>query len=299
MDRHSSNGAVTPPDFERRATEKPYRVSSAVGAEVEVRLAGVSKRFVHPKSRAEIAALEELDFTVHRREVVSLLGPSGCGKTTVLNMIAGFDFPTTGHAYIEGKEIKGPGPDRGVVFQELYLFDWLTVEENISFPLKMRNVPVERRRRCVAGYIDLVGLSGFAHHRPSELSGGMRQRVALARVLINEPRILLMDEPFAALDAQTRLFMQMWFLEVLEKIGSTALFITHDIDEAILVADRVCVMSSRPGRIIREIEVNLARPRSAESLTSSRFSEVKRECLELVAREFGRGFRVDASKEMP
>ena len=265
----------------------------------EVRLSGVSKRFTHPTTKAEILALKELEFKVLRGEVVSLLGPSGCGKTTVLNMIAGFDFPTAGQAYIENQPITGPGPDRGVVFQDLYLFDWLTVEENIGFPLKMRGVAPMVRKQQVIDFIDLVGLSGFAQHRPPELSGGMRQRVALARVLINEPRILLMDEPFAALDAQTRLFMQMWFLQVLEKLGSTALFITHDIDEAILVADRVCVMSTRPGRIVREMEVGLPRPRSAESLTSDRFSEVKRECLELVAREFGKGFRADTPMARP
>lgn len=263
----------------------------------EVRLAGVTKRFIHRRSGTETVALQDLDFQVMRGEVVSLLGPSGCGKTTVLNMIAGFDFPTTGHAYIEDKPIVGPGPDRGVVFQDLFLFDWLTVEENIGFPLKMRGIAAAARKQRVADYISLVGLTGFGHHRPPELSGGMRQRVALARVLINEPRILLMDEPFAALDAQTRLFMQMWFLQVLEKIGSSALFITHDIDEAIFVADRVCVMSARPGCILKEIEVALGRPRSRESLTSDKFMEAKRECLELVAREFGKGFSGDMTRE--
>lgn len=264
--------------------------------QTQVRLEGVTKVFRHARTGAETVAVENVDFHVNRKEMVSLLGPSGCGKSTILNMIAGFEFPTQGRALIEGKPIDSPGPDRGVVFQDLYLFDWLTVEENIAFPLRMRGKLSEEYRQRVQEYLGLVGLAGFAGHRPPELSGGMRQRVALARVLINEPRILLMDEPFAALDAQTRLFMQMWLLDVLEKTGSTGLFITHDIDEAILVADRVCVMSARPGRIIREFTIPMKRPRSRDMLISEAFVDIKRECLELIAREFGRTFGVDAAK---
>jgi NitT/TauT family transport system ATP-binding protein len=262
----------------------------------EVRLEGVTKIFRHPRTQAETVAVQDIDFHVRQGEMVSLLGPSGCGKSTVLNMIAGFELPTHGRALIEDKPIAGPGPDRGVVFQDLYLFDWLTVEENIAFPLKMRGEPASVYRPRVEEYLGLVGLTGFGRHRPPELSGGMRQRVALARVLINEPRVLLMDEPFAALDAQTRLFMQMWLLDVLERTRSTGLFITHDIDEAILVADRVCVMSARPGRIIREFVVPMKRPRSRDLLISPAFVEIKRECLDLIAREFNASFGVNGNK---
>ena len=262
----------------------------------QVRLEGVTKVFRHARTHAETVAVQDVDFHVNRGEMVSLLGPSGCGKSTILNIIAGFELPTQGRALIENKPIPGPGPDRGVVFQDLYLFDWLTVEENIAFPLKMRGEGASVYRPKVEEYLGLVGLAGFGRHRPPELSGGMRQRVALARVLINEPRVLLMDEPFAALDAQTRLFMQMWLLDVLERTHSTGLFITHDIDEAILVADRVCVMSARPGRIIREFDVPMKRPRTRELLISPAFVDIKRECLELIAREFTTSFGVNSSK---
>lgn len=272
----------------------PERLQAA--PKVQVRLEGVTKLFSHPRTRSETVAVQDLDFHVSKGEMVSLLGPSGCGKSTVLNMIAGFESPTRGRALVEDKPISGPGPDRGVVFQDLYLFDWLTVEENIGFPLKMRGQRSADYRARVEEYIGLVGLKGFGGHRPPELSGGMRQRVALARVLINEPRVLLMDEPFAALDAQTRLFMQMWLLDVLERTRSTGLFITHDIDEAILIADRVCVMSARPGRIVREFVVRMKRPRSREMLISPAFVDIKRECLELIAREFAVNFGANESK---
>jgi ABC-type nitrate/sulfonate/bicarbonate transport system ATPase subunit len=262
----------------------------------EVRLSGVTKVFRHPRTGLETVAVKNVDFHVRREEVVSVLGPSGCGKSTILNIIAGFESPTEGRALVEDKEIQSPGPDRGVVFQDLYLFDWLTIEENIAFALKMRGQRYSEYRERVEEYIALVGLAGFKGHRPPELSGGMRQRVALARVLINEPRILLMDEPFAALDAQTRLFMQMWLLDVLQRTHSTALFITHDIDEAILVADRVCVMSARPGRIIREFEVCVERPRTRDMLSSREFVEIKRECLELIAGEFGKSLHANTLK---
>jgi NitT/TauT family transport system ATP-binding protein len=255
---------------------------------IQVRLEGVTKLFSHPHTRLETVAVQDLDFHVRRGEMVSLLGPSGCGKSTVLNMIAGFESPTRGRALVEDKPISGPGPDRGVVFQDLYLFDWLTVEENIGFPLKMRGQKAADYRGRVDEYVGLVGLTGFGGHRPPELSGGMRQRVALARVLINEPRVLLMDEPFAALDAQTRLFMQMWLLDVLERTRSTGLFITHDIDEAILLADTVYVMSARPGRIRSRNPVDLPRPRDVDMLTDSTFNALRRDILRQIREEAGK-----------
>jgi NitT/TauT family transport system ATP-binding protein len=262
----------------------------AASARPKVALSQVSKTFRDAKSGRETIALVDISFTIGREEIVALLGPSGCGKSTVLNIIAGFLRPTSGSALVEDRPIVKPGPDRGVVFQEHLLFHWLTVEENVGFSLKMNRSPRQEYLPRVHDYIRRVGLVGFEHYHPDELSGGMRQRVSIARILINEPSILLMDEPFAALDAQTRLLMQEWLASLWQSQRMSMLFITHDIDEAIMLADRVLLMGVQPSRIIEEIVVPLSQPRSRAVLTDKSFIEIKRVCIETIAQQSARAF---------
>jgi NitT/TauT family transport system ATP-binding protein len=232
-------------------------------------------------------ALERFSMEVQPNEIVCLLGPSGCGKSTVLNLIAGFEFPTSGEVSLDGKPIAKPGPDRGVIFQEHALFPWLNVTQNIAFGRKLRGGVEDevRYKESVKKYVALMGLNSFEHHYPRQLSGGMKQRVAIARVLVNEPEVMLMDEPFAALDAQTRLSMQMLLLEVWERLRTTILFITHDIDEAVFLGDRIYVMTARPGRIKTLIPVSLDRPRRYEMVLSPSFNETKARIFELIKEE--------------
>ena len=233
-----------------------------------ISFASVSKTF---GGKTLVRALADVDLEVGEGEFVALLGPSGCGKSTLLNLLAGFEPLSDGVLRFDGQEITRPGPDRGVVFQEASLLPWLTVWENVVFGPKVQGVArsiYEPRARQI---LEVVGLEAFHDALPVQLSGGMRQRVGIARVLVMEPRALLMDEPFGALDAQTRLSMQQLLLDVWQKLKTTVLFVTHDIDEAILLADRVCVMSARPGRIIRDIPITLRRPRSIDTLTTSEF----------------------------
>ncbi|MCY3824708.1 MAG: ABC transporter ATP-binding protein [Nitrospinae bacterium] len=256
----------------------------------KVRLERVTKIFEDARQARETVALKDVSFGIEDRETVALLGPSGCGKTTILNIIAGFILPTEGEALIEGRPITKPGPERGVVFQEHFLFHWLTVEDNIAFALKVRGVSRREFLPRAHEFVKRVGLTGFERHYPDELSGGMRQRVSIARVLINNPEILLMDEPFAALDAQTRLLMQEWLLKLWEEHQMSMLFITHDVDEAILMADRIFIMGVQPGRIIQELKVPLPRPRARTMLTSPAFMETKAGCLDLIAKESAKIF---------
>jgi len=255
-----------------------------------VELKNVSQIFVDPRTGRNTVALEDVSFVINAEETVALLGPSGCGKSTILNIIAGFLNPSSGNVTLDGKTITNPGPDRGVVFQEHFLFHWLTVEANVAFALKLRGDPSSSYLPQANDFIRRVGLKGFEQHYPDELSGGMRQRVSIARVLINNPAILLMDEPFAALDAQTRLMMQEWLLRLWDEQRMSMLFITHDIDEAILLADRIFVMGVRPGRIISEIKVSLERPRGRSVLTSAEFMSTKKKCLDLIAEQSSKVF---------
>jgi NitT/TauT family transport system ATP-binding protein len=225
----------------------------------------VSKTFLGQK---EVRALDGISLTVNEGEFVALLGPSGCGKSTLLNLLAGFEKTTEGTLLFDGETVTRPGPDRGVVFQEAALFPWLNVWENVVFGPRVQGIARSDYESRARGLLKLVGLEAFADALPVQLSGGMRQRVGIARVLAMNPRALLMDEPFGALDAQTRLAMQQLLLDVWQSLGTTVLFVTHDIDEAILLSDRICVMSARPGRIMRTIPITLARPRSITSLTS-------------------------------
>ncbi|SDK68744.1 NitT/TauT family transport system ATP-binding protein [Methylophilus rhizosphaerae] len=227
-------------------------------------------------------ALHNVTLSVSPGEFVCLLGPSGCGKSTLLGTLAGHLQPTRGSITVDGQTLNGPHPERGLVFQQHTLFPWKKVIDNVAFGLKMKGVPKQQRQDKARELLALVGLAGFEQHYPAQLSGGMQQRVEIARVLINDPRVMLMDEPFGALDAQTRMMMQQLLLDVWDRVNTTILFITHDIDEALFLADRIIVMSPRPGRIIEEIRLDFDRPRQADLITSDHFMQLKRHCLDLL-----------------
>jgi NitT/TauT family transport system ATP-binding protein len=248
-----------------------------------IELAQVRKEFV--KGERRVLAVDDVDLAVSQREFVAILGPSGCGKSTLLNMVAGFDRPSSGRVLAGGEAVGEPSPRRAVVFQEPALFPWLSVFENVVFGPKTQGQRAAEYRPRAAQIIEQVGLTGFESHYPAELSGGMRQRVGIARVLIMQPQVLLMDEPFGSLDAQTRSLMQELLLAVWERHHQTVLFITHDIEEALLLADRVCVMTARPGRIKTTIRVELPRPRSIEVTTTPEFNRLRREVFALIREE--------------
>lgn len=233
----------------------------------------------------QVVALDQTSFSVAEGEFVTILGPSGCGKSTILRVVAGLEEPTSGHVYLDGKEIKGPGPDRGMVFQSYTLYPWLTVKDNITFGLDLKGVPKKQQDEIAFHYLDLIGLKGFDKHYPIQLSGGMKQRVAIARALANDPEILLMDEPFGALDAQTRTIMQEILLKVWEESRKTILFITHDVEESIFLGDSIYVMTARPGRLKKNIKVPLPRPRDYHNKNSEEFFALKLELLELIREE--------------
>jgi NitT/TauT family transport system ATP-binding protein/sulfonate transport system ATP-binding protein len=224
---------------------------------------GVTKRFAVGDD--EVKALAPVDLTIPQGEFVCLIGASGCGKSTLLRIIAGFEEPSTGEASIDGKTITGPGSDRGMVFQDYALFPWMTVRENISFGPRQRQLSREQIDRTTDEFVRMVGLTPFADRYPSQLSGGMKQRVAIARVLANNANILLMDEPFGALDALTREQLQHELLQIWTRTGVTTIFVTHSVEEAVLLADRVLVMSAGPGRIDSDFRIELARPRDVSS----------------------------------
>lgn len=227
-------------------------------------------------------AVRDLNFAIAPGELVCVLGPSGCGKSTLLGALAGHLQITRGGLSVDGQPVSGPSPDRGIVFQHHTLFPWKRVRDNVTFGPKMRGIDKPERQRAADAILKLVGLSGFEKFYPSQLSGGMQQRVEIARVLINQPRVLLMDEPFGALDAQTRVMMQEVLLDIWTKIPTTTVFVTHDIDEALFLADRVVVMSARPGRVIEDLRLPFARPRTAELVTENEFVRLKRHFLSLL-----------------
>ena len=233
----------------------------------------------------DVNAIENVSFQVEEAEFVMIVGPSGCGKTTLINMIGGLVEPTSGEILLDGAKVEGPGPDRGMVFQGYSLFPWLTVQKNVEFGLKMKNVPKEERAAKATEYIKLVGLEGFENALPKQLSGGMKQRVAIARTLANEPQMLLMDEPFGALDAQTRVVMQELLSDISAKTHTTILFITHDIDEAVLLGDRIYVMSRRPGTIRDVITSKLPAVRNHDCLVLPEFLETKKRIMDMLWQE--------------
>jgi NitT/TauT family transport system ATP-binding protein/sulfonate transport system ATP-binding protein len=230
-------------------------------------------------------ALEPIDIGVGDNDFVAIVGPSGCGKSTLLRIVAGLDRPTGGRVTLDGREVTGPGADRGMVFQSYTLFPWLTVRDNIAFGLRERGMSRAERWKIADGFIQQVGLSGFENHWPKQLSGGMQQRTAIARALANDPRILLLDEPFGALDNQTRALMQEMLLGIWERDRKTVLFVTHDIEEAIFLGSRVVVMSARPGRIKTEIAIDLPHPRSYRIKTTPAFVSLKERLVEEIRAE--------------
>jgi NitT/TauT family transport system ATP-binding protein len=235
----------------------------------------VSLRYQKPGG-GMFTALEQVSFEVPDQQFAVLVGPSGCGKSSLLYLTAGLNEPTEGEIYVGGQQVQGPGADRGMVFQSYTLFPWLTVRQNVEFGLKRRGMAAAQRKEIVDYYVNEVGLTGFADNYAKQLSGGMMQRVAIARALANDPQILLMDEPFGALDSQTRLQMQQLLLRVWGNSKKTVLFVTHDIDEAILLGDRVYVMGARPGRIKQILDVPIERPRTLDMVMERSFIEMKR-----------------------
>ena len=242
-------------------------------------------RMVYPGPGGGVLALDDISLDVQEGQFGAIVGASGCGKSTLLNIVGGLVTPTEGEVRLDGEPIDGPGADRGMVFQSYTLYPWKTVRRNVEFGLALRRAPKEERRAVTDALIAQVGLEGFADAYPKALSGGMKQRVAIARALANDPKVLLMDEPFGALDAQTRVVMQELLLDIWERSRKTVLFVTHDIDEAILLADVVYVLSSRPGTLRLRLPIDLERPRSLDTMGMQQFAAYKRRILEIIHRE--------------
>ena len=258
--------------------------------EVILEVKGVGKTY--DSHQGPVTALKDIHFKTHRRELVCVIGPSGCGKSTLIRILAGLEAHTTGEVLIDGQPVNGPGRDRGMVFQGYTLFPWLTVKKNVMFGLEMNNTGKNEAESQARQWLELVGLTKFADAYPHQLSGGMKQRVAIARALANQPRILLMDEPFGALDAQTRAKMQAHLLEIWRNIDITILFITHDLDEAIALSDRVVVLSAGPAtRPIGEFVIDLPRPRNvAEIRDQARFVELHAQIWAVLRDEVLKGY---------
>jgi ABC-type nitrate/sulfonate/bicarbonate transport system ATPase subunit len=265
-----------------RAVIADTSTTAEVHRPAKIRFDNITKEFLSQAGGAATKAIDHLSFDIVEKDFVCLIGPSGCGKSTLLNLVAGFEQPTTGEVLLDGARIDGPGPDRGVVFQEGALFPWLSVLDNVCYGPKQLKVSKERYLQDAHAILEQVGLSAFTKHLPSELSGGMRQRVAIARALINRPPVLLMDEPFAALDPQTRVLMQEMLLQIWEHDNRTVLFITHDVEEALFLGTRVVVMSSRPGRVLQDVRADLPRPRDYSVLKDPSFVNIKAELFALV-----------------
>ena len=248
-----------------------------------IQLDNVSKVF--PTRKGDVVAVRDFSHEIQKGEIVTLVGASGCGKTTVLNMVAGFLAPTSGQVLLDDRPITGVEPRCGMIFQSYALFPWLTVRKNVEFGPKLNHIPKKVRREEARKYIEMVGLEGFEDAYPGELSGGMRQRVALCRVLANKPDILLCDEPFAALDAMTRQVMQQELLRIVAESGQTVFFITHSIDEALILSDKVVVMSARPGRVKEVYDIDLPHPRKVEVQLTDKYLELKRKIWDIVEEE--------------
>ena len=245
-------------------------------------IAATDVSMVFETRRGRVHAIDHVTLEIPDAHFACIVGASGCGKSTLLNVMGGLVRPTSGSVHVDGREIHGPGTDRGMVFQSYTLFPWLRVRENVEFGPKLKRMPKDERRLISARLLEEMGLAEFAHAYPKELSGGMKQRVAIARALANDPKVLLMDEPFGALDALTRAAAQRFLTEIWEQHRRTIAFVTHDIDEAIFLGDTVFVMTPRPGRLREVIPVEIPRPRTLESLATERFGELKRQILELI-----------------
>lgn len=250
---------------------------------IKLQVKNVSR--IYEGNDGPVTAIRDVNLEVRESEFVMIVGPSGCGKTTLINIIGGLDTATSGEVLLDGKAVNGPGADRGMVFQGYSLFPWLTVQKNVEFGLKMKGIPAAERTARARKYIDLVGLSGFENALPKQLSGGMKQRTAIARTLANEPEVLLMDEPFGALDAQTRVVMQELLADISRRTGTTILFITHDIDEAVLLGERIYVMSRRPGTVRDVLTVSIPGERSHNSLIQPEFLAAKKKIMDMLWQE--------------
>jgi len=242
-----------------------------VAVDPRVRINGIEKRY--DGSSGPVQALADISFDVSAGEFVCIVGPSGCGKTTLFRIIAGLEEPTDGTVFLQGDPVSGPGPDLGLVFQEYHLFPWRTVAGNVGFGLEKSGVDEAQRKQRIQELVDLVGLDGFEDSYPKDLSGGMKQRVALARALAPDPSLLLMDEPFGAVDAQTKKMLQDELLEIWSETGKTVLFVTHDVEEAVKLADRVVVMDKEPGRVKEVVDVDIDRPRERSDEAFSQYYE--------------------------
>ncbi|MFK7992954.1 MAG: ABC transporter ATP-binding protein [Granulosicoccus sp.] len=254
----------------------------------EIEITNVTVEFGQGDQRHQ--AVSKTTLTIKAGEFVCLLGPSGCGKSTLLNTVAGYVVPTEGQVTVDGVKVCKPGPERGMVFQQYSLLPWKTVSENIAFGPRMAGKSRDESSALANTFLNLVGLTKFADRYPTELSGGMQQRVGIARALANYPSVLLMDEPFGALDSQTRLMMQENLLSIWAEFGTTVLFVTHDVDEAIFLADRVLVMSASPGKIIGDLNIPLQRPRQPEISSDPIYVSKRTECLSLIRKESLRAF---------
>ena len=265
------------PDYREQSPEVRARFERIAQRPVIMKIDSLGKRF--ETANGEIDALVDINFQIRRRELICVIGPSGCGKSTLIRIIAGLETPSSGQMLLDGKPVHGPGADRCMVFQGYTLFPWLTVLENVMFGMRMNNTGSEHE---ALEWIELVGLSKFTHAYPNQLSGGMKQRVAIARALAIRPRVLLMDEPFGALDAQTRCQLQTYLLEIWRNVDLTILFITHDLEEAIYLADRIVVLGANPGHIQEIIEVPVPHPRTQEQFLSPEFLATKARLEELI-----------------
>lgn len=257
----------------------PPAHAANVGADAMISIRDVSKSF------GALKVLDHVNIEVARGEFLVLLGASGCGKSTLLNLISGFERSSTGSVHVNGREVRDVDPGCGMVFQQYALFPWKTVQQNVEFGLKMRGISRRERAKTAQHYIEMVGLRGFENSYPGALSGGMKQRVSIARVLANDPDVMLFDEPFAALDAMTRQVLQEQLLSIYEKSGKTILFITHSIDEALMLSTRMVVMGAKPGRVVQDIHNDLPHPRTAEVQLSPRYIELKKSIWETVQSE--------------
>lgn len=245
---------------------------------------------VFPGRHSDTVAVKSTSTEIKPGEFVCLLGPSGSGKSTLLNAVAGFVTPSTGQVLVDGEHVTKPGPDRGMVFQQHSLFPWKTVLQNIAFGPRVSGRGGGIPEREARAFLDMIGLAKYADSYPKELSGGMQQRVGIARALANYPSVLLMDEPFGALDSQTRAVMQESLLSIWQEFGTTVLFVTHDVDEAVYLADRVLIMSAGPGEIIRDVPIKLERPRGPHTVSSAEFVALRAECLDVIRAESLKAF---------
>jgi NitT/TauT family transport system ATP-binding protein len=262
------------PSYREQSPEVAARFSRLAQRPVALEVSGLTKHFETP--RGTVTALDGVSFSVHKRELMCVIGPSGCGKSTLVRILAGLETSSAGEVRVYGKAVSGPGSDRGMVFQSYTLFPWLSVKDNVMFGLRMAGKSAYSAEGEAREWIDLVGLSKFENSYPHQLSGGMKQRVAIARALANQPRVLFMDEPFGALDAQTRCKMQSHLLEIWKNVDITIVFITHDLDEAVYLSDRILVLDANPGRVREVVEVPVPRPRSDAQLFDPTFMATRK-----------------------